>query len=60
MMGGAGRGGGQGGGDEEHERKYVMDEQLDSGLPVARDENGDKEYDPVTGFVILDGVIGDD
>lgn len=58
MMGGAGRGQG-GGGDETHERRFVQDEQLDDGLPVMRDENGEKQYDPVTGYVILDGVIGE-
>ncbi|SNR48704.1 hypothetical protein SAMN06265360_10781 [Haloechinothrix alba] len=59
MMGAGGGRGGQGGGDEEHERKFVQDEQLDSGLPVMRDEHGEKEYDPVTGMVIIDGVIGE-
>ncbi|MDV6012561.1 hypothetical protein F8178_08760 [Haloechinothrix sp. LS1_15] len=59
MMGaGAGRGG-QGSEDEQHERKFIQDEQLDTGLPVVRDEHGEKEYDPVTGMVIIDGVIGE-
>ncbi|MDV6012303.1 hypothetical protein [Haloechinothrix sp. LS1_15] len=60
MMGaGAGGRGGQGGEDDTHQRKFIQDEQLDTGLPVVRDEHGEKEYDPVTGMVIIDGVIGE-
>jgi hypothetical protein len=54
-IGGAGAKKGEGAKDEEHQRKYVMDD--DDAFQLT-DEAGETVVDPVTGFPVVPPVIG--
>ncbi|WP_051400283.1 hypothetical protein [Haloechinothrix halophila] len=60
MMGGGAAGRGQGSGeDEEHKDRYYIKQEMDSGLEVEHDEQGEKLIDDQTGNLVVRPVIGE-
>lgn len=59
MMGGGAAGRGQGGEDEEHKDRYYIKQEMDSGLEVEHDEQGEKLIDDQTGNLVVRPVIGE-
>ncbi|MPY97486.1 MAG: hypothetical protein GEU97_05705 [Actinophytocola sp.] len=59
MMGGAGAGRGQGDEDKEHQDRYYIKQEMDTGLEVEHDEQGEKLIDDQTGNLVVRPVIGE-